>query len=71
MAFVLPRAKKAVCERRSVVRVVAVGERVRRAVMELERRWLRGRGRRTEAGELQAEEQIEWDVVGFCLRDKE
>jgi hypothetical protein len=40
-------------------------------VMELERRWLRGRGRRTEAGELQAEEQIEWDVVGFCLRDKE
>jgi hypothetical protein len=32
MELLLPRAKKEVCERRSVVRVMAVGERSMRAV---------------------------------------
>jgi hypothetical protein len=36
MELLLPRAKKEVCERRSVVRVMAVGERSMRARVKLD-----------------------------------
>jgi hypothetical protein len=71
MAFVLPRAKKAVCERRSVVSVVAVGERVMRSagrVRKLTGKWWT---ERTQAGELDAEQQVKGDVVCFCLCEEE